>query len=303
MRVFHVYVVVSVVLLSACGAAIRAQGPTTAGSAVPGDSSVLPVDKTANGTQIMVAVGQLFQVTLDENITTGYSWAIESQGDPACKLVNDAHQEPAALPSGGAPVVGRSGVRLLLFQANQVGTGEIRLGYRRPWETNVPPVETFDLKVQVNAAVPGQESVLKIDKTADGARKFMTPGQLFEVVLDENRTTGYSWAIDSDGAPACGLIDDASVSGSGLPGAGGYRLLLFRTKQAGTGEIRLSYRRPWETGVAPIQTFTLKVQGVAPAQAMSFVSRVVIGDMNGDGKVDVADAVRVLRIALGLVPN
>jgi inhibitor of cysteine peptidase len=79
--------------------------------------------------------------------------------------------------------------------------------------------------------------------------------------LEENASTGYAWQTTGSlplMLKAAG--DKATPSGQGgLVGAAGRRSLTFTAAQAGTGELRLAYARPWEKGVPPAKTFVVTV--------------------------------------------
>jgi inhibitor of cysteine peptidase len=90
----------------------------------------------------------------------------------------------------------------------------------------------------------------------------VAPGQTLEVVLDSNPSTGYTWTIaaapeflKSEGEPTF-----ASEAESGVVGAGGKQTLKFSVTAVGTGELSLSYVRPWESGTAPAETFMVEVE-------------------------------------------
>ena len=90
----------------------------------------------------------------------------------------------------------------------------------------------------------------------------VSPGQTLLVVLDANPSTGYTWTVSSapeflrsEGEPAF-----ESEGASGAVGAGGKQTLKFSVTAAGTGPLNLSYMRPWETGVAPVETFKVEVE-------------------------------------------
>lgn len=89
-----------------------------------------------------------------------------------------------------------------------------------------------------------------------------TTGQTLEVVLDANPSTGYTWKVasapeflKSEGEPAF-----TSEAKEGVVGAGGTQTLKFGVTAAGTGDLSLEYVRPWETGVAPAETFKVEVE-------------------------------------------
>jgi predicted secreted protein len=109
----------------------------------------------------------------------------------------------------------------------------------------------------------GKKSGVVVVTKAD-ADKTVTasPGQTLEVVLDANPSTGYTWTVTSapeflksEGEPAF-----ASEAASGVVGAGGKQTLRFSVTAAGTGELGLSYLRPWETTTPPAETFRVSIE-------------------------------------------
>lgn len=68
-------------------------------------------------------------------------------------------------------------------------------------------------------------------------------GELIILRLAENPTTGYRWGVES--SQGLELIDDQNTFGEGL-GAGGLRVLQFRSRRSGECELRLKHWREWE---------------------------------------------------------
>lgn len=99
-----------------------------------------------NGGAVELQVGETMRVTLASNPTTGYSWQIltndpqvlEPQGEPVYR------SDPSA-----QGLVGAGGTETFTFVARQPGTVKLALGYLRPWEEGVPPVQTYTLTVTV----------------------------------------------------------------------------------------------------------------------------------------------------------
>jgi inhibitor of cysteine peptidase len=86
-------------------------------------------------------------------------------------------------------------------------------------------------------------------------------GQTLQVRLASNPTTGYSWNVQQT-PPELELEHSAytaDAQGKNLPGSGGYQTIEFAAKFAGTPELKLEYRRPWEKDVAPAKTFSVTV--------------------------------------------
>ncbi len=89
-------------------------------------------------------------------------------------------------------------------------------------------------------------------------------GQVLVVRVAANPTTGYSWAWNETAAAGVLAQDGAPVmaekTGPQLVGAGGTQTWRFRAAKSGTGELRLDYRRPWESEVAPVQTQSWRIE-------------------------------------------
>jgi predicted secreted protein len=85
-------------------------------------------------------------IQLESNPTTGYSWAI-IEYDPA---VLQPQGEPEFVSeAAGQQRVGAGGWEILRFQPVATGQTQLKLGYRRPWESNVELVESFTVAVTV----------------------------------------------------------------------------------------------------------------------------------------------------------
>jgi inhibitor of cysteine peptidase len=106
----------------------------------------LALGKDASGGSAELKVDQLLDVKLDGNPTTGYSWEVKTSGEPVVRLQG----EPVyAQTSTGSTIVGSGGTFTFTFVGAKPGTSTIELVYRRPWETDTPPLETFVLEVTV----------------------------------------------------------------------------------------------------------------------------------------------------------
>jgi inhibitor of cysteine peptidase len=95
---------------------------------------------------ITVTAGQTFNVTLASNPTTGYSWALAKPlNAKLLTLVTNIYQRPETR------LVGAGGQEVWTFKAAGEGRTDIALKYVRPWETNVPPVQTTNFVVVISA--------------------------------------------------------------------------------------------------------------------------------------------------------
>ena len=118
-------------LLGACGG----------GGSAP--ENVYIADEADNGQTVTMATGDVLQVMLSENPTTGYLWAIVTNDEAVLRLSD----EPAYEVESDA--IGAGGTKTFLFDAVGPGTSVLRLVNARQQETAVEPVATFELTVQV----------------------------------------------------------------------------------------------------------------------------------------------------------
>ena len=101
--------------------------------------------------------------------------------------------------------------------------------------------------------------MLVIDQTFDGGRVALPVGQVLELRLLENPTTGFTWRVDQNGSPACVVAGSEFAAGRVQPGAPGEHIWKIRGVSAGDCQIALTYRRSFETGAAPARTFHVQV--------------------------------------------
>jgi predicted secreted protein len=105
----------------------------------------------------------------------------------------------------------------------------------------------------------GAAAAITLTAADSGKTVKATVGQTIVVKLKGNPTTGYSWAVTNAGGPALaavGKIDFKSgAKPGGMVGVGGMFVATFKAVRTGTATIELQYRRPWEKGKAPAETF------------------------------------------------
>ncbi len=95
-------------------------------------------------TPIKVKAGTEFVISLDSNVTTGYSWRLEDMPSTCpVKMVSSHYEAPQnQLPGAG-------GKELWTFKAVNKGGAMINLHYERPWE-NSPPIESKTFTVMIS---------------------------------------------------------------------------------------------------------------------------------------------------------
>jgi len=104
--------------------------------------------------------------------------------------------------------------------------------------------------------------VNQITEESNGTEIDLATGETVEVRLEENRSTGYKWVLESSSKAAeaiFALVGDSFEKGEAIGQPGTHRWE-FRAERAGSGTISLSYQRPWEESQSPARAFTLKVR-------------------------------------------
>lgn len=68
------------------------------------------------------------------------------------------------------------------------------------------------------------------------------------VRLAENPTTGFRWELSASGTGELAVVDDRFVAGAGgnAPGAGGYRVVRYIARKAGSVQIEARKGRAWD---------------------------------------------------------
>src|SRR5215470_10186251 len=107
-------------------------------------SLTITADKSYDGRTINLHVGDGVKVSLAENPTTGYKWEFLAKPEPICVIVTDAY-----VPNTAVGTVGAGGVHNWEFRAVDKGNTKVSLVYRRPWEKDAAPAQTFTLTLDV----------------------------------------------------------------------------------------------------------------------------------------------------------
>jgi len=93
-----------------------------------------------------------------------------------------------------------------------------------------------------------------------GSEVTVSKGQIVELQLASNPSTGYTWEIselDTDLLDWSGEVEYTSQSD--LAGAGGVEIFRFKARNTGRSQLSLIYHRSWEEDVEPETVFTITV--------------------------------------------
>jgi predicted secreted protein len=105
-------------------------------------AKMMHVGQSDNGREVTLAMGQILELSLAENPTTGFHWDLKSKAGPACELVDSTFVPP----EGGR--LGAGGIHRWQFRAVHSGSGEVELEYRRSAE-DAAPAKVYKLGVRV----------------------------------------------------------------------------------------------------------------------------------------------------------
>lgn len=104
------------------------------------------IDRTQNGGEVTVQVGDLLLLKLPESPTTGFRWRLLDVGKGAVLLEREDFQ------LGAMPAVGAAGTKVFAFRGVQPGTSELRVSLSREWAPGQPDADRFSVKVSVRPA-------------------------------------------------------------------------------------------------------------------------------------------------------
>jgi predicted secreted protein len=93
--------------------------------------------------RVLIPRGGTFEVTLDSNPTTGYSWAYSSISSNNLTLISNEFIRPQ-----NSRLIGSGGKQVFVFKAD--GPTTLHLRYARAWENNVEPASSVSVKVEVS---------------------------------------------------------------------------------------------------------------------------------------------------------
>jgi inhibitor of cysteine peptidase len=110
-------------------------------------------------------------------------------------------------------------------------------------------------------AACGASGEVELDMTDNGSQVELEVGQVLVISLEGNPTTGYTWEIGAIEESVLRQVGEVVFEPeSDLVGAGGVQTLRFEAVGLGQVSLELVYHRPWEEGVAPLETFSVQIE-------------------------------------------
>jgi inhibitor of cysteine peptidase len=111
------------------------------------------------------------------------------------------------------------------------------------------------------AKAKASASDVTLTERDNGADSDLTIGSALIVKLPANPSTGYNWTVVGEPSPLKlqkSSFHKSATRGNSV-GASGTSVFHFTASSAGMATLTLVYRRSWEYNIAPIKTFTVRV--------------------------------------------
>jgi inhibitor of cysteine peptidase len=104
------------------------------------------------------------------------------------------------------------------------------------------------------------QNIVALKEENSGTTVQLGPTDVLEVVLSENRTTGFGWSIVETTPKLVEVMGEPKheTTGGGL-GAGGRVIYFFEPVAVGQGQLKLIYHQSFNPDVPPAQTFEITV--------------------------------------------
>jgi inhibitor of cysteine peptidase len=110
-------------------------------------------------------------------------------------------------------------------------------------------------------ACSGPQTVI-LTSADNGNKVVVREGGQVIIHLESNPSTGYTWEAKDLDTTMFQQVGDAVFTSSnpGLVGSAGILVLTFQAIKPGSSTLTLVYHRPWETGVDPVNSFSVTVR-------------------------------------------
>ena len=114
-------------------------------SACSSDLGLTTVTEKENGQKVLVPLNDVLEVKLETQLGTGYSWKVVEFNAGLLEFLEDSVVKPS-----GEKLVGTKEHHLFRFRAKAKGITALKMHYYRQWEKDVPPLKTYEIKLQIN---------------------------------------------------------------------------------------------------------------------------------------------------------
>jgi inhibitor of cysteine peptidase len=124
------------------GVSFLAGALTACSSTAPAPKTIRVNEENDQGS-VALRIGDTLEVELAGNPTTGYQWEVVAGEGEMLKSMGEAEFIQ------GTQVVGAGGTFRFQFEAVLAGETNLKLEYKRPFEQDVAPLNTFSIQVKI----------------------------------------------------------------------------------------------------------------------------------------------------------
>ena len=115
-----------------------------------------------------------------------------------------------------------------------------------------------------SASCSQQSAELTVNESSNNKTVRITEGSSLKVVLNSNRTTGFTWELTQNDNTILQKLNNTyenpkTDSGAPLVGAGGSEIWNFKALKKGTNTLKMEYNQPWNGGTKGAELFNLTV--------------------------------------------
>ena len=103
----------------------------------------MKVDERDAGSSLEMEIGNILEIVLKGNPSTGYMWQVASDDNPILRQIGETVFTPERQARGSG------GTIIMRFEAVTEGTTPLKLIHHRSFEKDMPPIKTFEITVSV----------------------------------------------------------------------------------------------------------------------------------------------------------
>ena len=215
-----------------------------------------------------------FNVELEGNPTTGYSWILENvdsiKNSKLLTILNLEEEMNTTKTYVQDPckdgMCGVGGTFIFGFKVNEVNEKDelpqLIFGYKRPWEKDVKDYKKVELNLKLKKQCESNIPFVCLKQEGGNAELKVENNKEFKIALEGNPTTGYCWYLkNAEEIKKCGLIELLNLdeycsvdfvqkeNEQGLVGVGGVFCFKFKVNNSEGKELpklNFEYKRAWE---------------------------------------------------------
>jgi inhibitor of cysteine peptidase len=105
----------------------------------------MTLTQSDNGKSVTISPGETVRISLDENPSTGFRWALEQGNDEILELLTSDYIQASGAGVGGG------GQRVWKFTAKKSGDVRLVMKRWRAWEGDKSTVERFEVTIRVKS--------------------------------------------------------------------------------------------------------------------------------------------------------